>query len=93
MGRGDTCHNRWSYQGFTQYVSSYMRSFLSECHISFCYFLNVEYVRGHEFWAHLKMFIIRFDLLAFILNNGTVNCEMGSEVALMPVVIKFGQND
>ena len=31
-----------------------------------------------------------FDLLPLILNNGTVNGEMWSKVALMPMVMKFG---
>ena len=33
---------------------------------------------GHKFWTHLKMCMITFDLLASILNNGTVNGEMRS---------------
>ena len=33
------------------------------------------------------------DLLPLTLNNGTVCGEMGSLVALMPMVIKFGQTD
>ena len=78
MGKGDTCHNLESYEDFTQYVLSDMRPFLSECHISFYYYFLLEEMRGHEFWAHLKMFIIIFDLLAYILNNGTVNGEMRS---------------
>ena len=78
MGRGHTCCNLGSYESFTQYVLSHMRPFLFECHISFCYIFAVEEVRGHEFWTHLKMFIQIFDLLPFLLNNGTVNGEMGS---------------
>ena len=36
------------------------------------------------------MCAITFDLLPSILNNGTVNCKMGSQVVFMPVAIKFG---
>ena len=74
MGGGDTCHNLESHEDFL----SDMRPFLSEYHISFYYFFLLKEVKGHEFWAHLKMFIIIFDLLAYILNNGTVNGEMRS---------------
>ena len=59
-------------------IQGHMRPYLFECHISFCYIFAVEEVRGHEFWTHLKMFIQIFDLLPFLLNNGTVNGEMGS---------------
>ena len=78
MGRGHTGHNVGSYEGITQYVPSHMRPFLFGCHISLCSILILEEVRGHEFWTHLKMFIMIFDLFPFILNNGTVNCEMRS---------------
>ena len=71
-------HNLGSNEGCTQYVPSHMRPFLFECHISFCYFFVVKEMRGHEFWRHLKMCIITFDLLPFILNNGTVSGEMRS---------------
>ena len=47
-------------------------------HISFCSIFAVEEVRGHEFWTHLKMCTLIFDLLPLILNNGTVNGEMRS---------------
>ena len=70
-----------------------MRPFLSGYHISFCSIFAVEEVRGHEFWTHLKMCALIFDLLPLILNNGTVNGEMRSQVALMPVVMKFGPSD
>ena len=57
-------------------------------------FFSLEEGRGHEFWVHLKMFITIFDLLAHILKNGTVkNGEMRSQVALMPVIIKFSPNN
>ena len=93
MGRGHTGCNLGSYESFTQYVLIHMRPFLFECHISFCYIFAVEEVRGHEFWTYLKMFIQIFDLLPFLLNNETMNSEMGSQVALMPVVIKFSPSD
>ena len=78
VGRGCMGHNLRSYGGCTQYVLSHMKPFLFECHISFCYFFVVEEVRAHEFLRHLKMCIATFDLLAFILNNGTVSGEMRS---------------
>ena len=56
-----------------------MRPFLFGCHISFCSIFTLKEVRGHEFWTHLKMFIIIFDLLPFILINRTVNGEMRSK--------------
>ena len=90
VGRGHTCLNPGSYESFTQYVLSHMRPFLFGYHISLCYIFALEEVRGHEFWMHLKMFILIFDLLPFIMNNETVDGEMRSYVALMPVVIKFG---
>ena len=71
-------HNLGSYQGCTKYIPSHMRPFLFEYNISVCFILALEEVRGHEFWAQLKMFIITFDLLAFILNNETVSGEMRS---------------
>ena len=78
MGRGDTCHNLGSYEGITQYVPSHMRPFLFGYLISFCSIFAVEEVRGHEFWTHLKMCALIFDLLLLILNYGTVNGEMRS---------------
>ena len=78
MGRGHTGHNLWSYEGFTQYVLSHMRPFLFGYHISFCWIFALEVVRGHNFWTHLKMCTKRSDLLPSILNNGTVDGEMGS---------------
>ena len=71
-------HNLGLHEGCTQYVQIHMRPFLFECHISLCYIFVVEEVRGHEFWRHLKMCIVTFDLLPFILNNGTVSGEMRS---------------
>ena len=71
-------HNLGSYDCFTQYVPSDMRPFLFGYHISLCYFLALIEVRAHYLWAHLKMFIVTFDLLLFVLNNGTVNGEMRS---------------
>ena len=53
-----------------------MRPFLFGYRISFFSIFAVEEVRGHEFWAHLKMCALIFDLLPLILNNGTVNGEM-----------------
>ena len=35
-------------------------------------------MRGHDFWTHLKMCFIIFNLLPPILDNGTVSGEMGS---------------
>ena len=78
MGRGYICHNLGSYEGVTQYVPSHMRPFLFGYHIFFCSIFAVEEVRGHEFWTHLKMCALIFDLLPLILNNGTVNGEMRS---------------
>ena len=75
MGGGDTI---WSHDGFTQYDLSHIRPFLFGYHTSFCYIFAVKEVRGHEFWAHLKMFIVIFDLLPFMLNNGAGNGEMRS---------------
>ena len=71
-------HNWGSYDCFTHYVPSDMRPFLFGYHISLCYFFALIEVKGHYFWAHLKMFIITFDLLPFVLNNGTVSGEMRS---------------
>ena len=78
MGRGHTGHNMGSYQGFNQYVPSHMTPFLFECHISICSYFALEVVRGHEFWTHLKTLVVIFDLLVFILKNGTVSGEMRS---------------
>ena len=78
VGGAYTCHNLGPYEGFTQYVLSYMRPFLFGCHISFFYFFALKVVRGHDFWTHLEMCVIIFDLLQLILNNGTVSGEMGS---------------
>ena len=77
MGRGHTDHNLRSYEGFTQYVRSHMRPFLFGYHISFCWIFALKVVRGYEFWTHLKMYVITFDLLPLTLNNGTGNGEMG----------------
>ena len=71
-------HNLGSYDCFTQYVPSDMRPFLFGYNISLWYFFPLVEVRGHYLWAHLKMFIITFDLLPFVLNNETVNGEMSS---------------
>ena len=35
-------------------------------------------MRGYDFWTHLKMCVIIFDLLTPILNNGTMSGEIGS---------------
>ena len=35
-------------------------------------------MRGHEFWTHLKMCVVIFNLLPPILVSGTVSGEMGS---------------
>ena len=78
MGGGDTCHSLGSYEGFTQSLPSHMKPFLFGYHISLCYIFGVEDVRGCEFWTHLKMCTQIFDLVAFRLNNGTVNGEMRS---------------
>ena len=50
-------------------------------------------MRGHDFWTHLQTCLELVDLLPPILGNGTVSDEMGSKVALMPMVIKFGPCD
>ena len=73
-----TCHNLGSYEGFTQYVVSHMRPFLFGYHISFCYLFALKLVSGHDFWTHLKMCVIIFDLLPLILNNEIVSVEMRS---------------
>ena len=78
MGGSETCDNLESYKGFTRYVPSHMRPFLFGCHIFFCDFFFLKEVRGYYFWPHLKTFIVIFDLLPVILNNGTVNGEMRS---------------
>ena len=78
MGRGDTCHNLELYEGFIQYLLSHMRPFVFGYHISLCSIFALKEVRGHEFWTHLKMCILIFDLLPLILNNGTGNGEMRS---------------
>ena len=70
-----------------------MRPFLFRYHISFYYFFALKVVRGNDFWTHLEMCWWIFDLLPLMWNNGTVNDEMRSEVALMPVVIKFSTTD
>ena len=72
---------------------SHMRLVLLGYHTSLCYIFALKEGRGHEFWTHLKMFILIFDLLPFILNNETVDCKMKSQVTLMPVVSKFGPSD
>ena len=43
------------------------------CHISFCCFFALEVMRGHDFWTHLKMCVIIFDLLPPILESRTVS--------------------
>ena len=78
MDRGHTSHNLGSHESFTQYVLSHMRPFLFGYHISLCYNFELEEVRGHDFMMPLKMFILIFDQLLFILNNETVDCEMRS---------------
>ena len=78
MDRGDICHNLESYEGFIQYILSHMRPFVFGYHISLCSIFALEEVRGHEFWTHLKMCVLIFDLLPLILNSGTVNGEMRS---------------
>ena len=70
-----------------------MRPFLFGCHISFYWFFALEVMRGHEFWTHLQTCTELVDLFPPILESGTVSGEMGSEVALMPMVIKFGPSD
>ena len=50
-------------------------------------------MRGHDFLTHLQMCVVIFDLLPTVLESGTVSGEIGSSVALMPVVIKFGSHD
>ena len=77
MGRGHTGHDLGSCEGFTQYGPSHMRTFLFGYHISFCYIFALNVMRGHDFWTHLKMCVIIFDLLPPILENGTVSGEMG----------------
>ena len=52
-----------------------------------------NWVNGHTHFFGLKMCIPIFDLLPLILNSGTVDGEMWSYVALMPMVMKFGPSD
>ena len=78
VARGHTDHNLEPYECFTQNVLSHMRSFLFRDHISFCCFFALKQVRHHNFWTHLKMCIVIFDLLPLILNNVTVSGEMRS---------------
>ena len=78
MGTGHIGHDFGSYEGFVWYVPSHMRPFLFGCHNSFCCFFALKVMRGHDFWTHLKMCVIIFDLLPPILENGTVSGEMGS---------------
>ena len=78
VGRGHMGHNLRSYQGYTKYVPSHVRPFLFGYHIFLCSIFALKEVRGHEFWTHLKMYVITFDLLPFILNNETVSGEMSS---------------
>ena len=77
-GQRSQGHNLGSHKSFTQCAPSHMRPFLFGCHISPCSIFALKEVRDHDFWTHLKMCIIIFDLLPFILNNGTVNGEMRS---------------
>ena len=77
MGRSDTFPNLGSYEGFTQYVPSHMRPFLFGCHISFCDLIFTQRGEGSLFLGTFEN-IVMFDLLLFILNNGTVNGEMKS---------------
>ena len=78
VDRGHIGHDSRSYEGFAWYVPSHMRSLLFRCHISFCCFLALEVMRSHDFWTHLKMYVIIFDLLPPIFDNGTVSGDMGS---------------
>ena len=70
-----------------------MRPFLFRCHISFYWFFALKGMRGHEFWTHLQTCTELVDLLPPILESRSVTGEMGSQVALMPMVIKFGPSD
>ena len=70
-----------------------MISILCGCHISFWHFIILEVVMGHDFWTHLKMCMESLDLLTLIWSNQNVIDEMGSYVALMPMVMKFGSID
>ena len=73
VGRGHMGHNAMSHESFTQYVLTHTRPCLFGCDISFCSIFAHEEVRGHdECLTHLKMCMTTFDLLAFILNNGSV---------------------
>ena len=77
VGRGHIGHDLGSYKGFAS-MPSHMRPFLFGCHISFCCFFALKVMRGHDFWTHLKMCVVIFDLLPPILESGTVSGEMGS---------------
>ena len=70
-----------------------MRPFLFDYQFSFCYFLLSKLWGGHDFLTQLKMCVIIFDLFPLILSNQNVIDEMGSYVALMPVVMRFSQTD
>ena len=78
VGRGHIGHDLGSYEGFVWYVPSHMRQFWFGCHISFCCFFALKVMSSHDFWTHLKMCVIIFDLLPPILENGTVSGDMGS---------------
>ena len=78
---------------YLECAKSYGTPFLFGCHISFCCFFALEVMRGHDFWTHLKMCVIIFNLLSPILESGTGSGEMGSLVALMLMVIKFDPCD
>ena len=68
----------WGHIKILPGMCRHMRPFLFGCHISFCCFSALEVMRGHEFWTHLKMCVIIFNLLPPILESGTVSGEMGS---------------
>ena len=42
------------------------------------HFLDSEVMRGHDFWTHLKICVVIFDLLPPISESRTVSGEMGS---------------
>ena len=69
VGRGHIGHDLGSYEGFAWYVLSYMRPFLFGYHISFCWFFALKVMRGHDFWTHLQMCFVIFDLLPPILES------------------------
>ena len=76
MDRGDTSQSGVIRGFYPVFPKSYETIFVWASY--FCLFNFCTRGEGHEFWTHLKMCILIFDLLPLILNNGTGNGEMRS---------------